>query len=220
MPVMRAGVFPLVTLLFVAVACSPQPQPQTRTQTQATRLVETAEPIVASCETDQEPRDLESISASLGYAFEPTYVPDGFRHSGSSLDRRRRANLVYSNGQATMLIAYPVQFFREGSPTMVDLGLIQPADAVSDVSIGERGGHMLRGGWSELTILAGPGISPADARWDYQRSVTLFFDCETAESEVVGVAVQSIPGGTGDLISDADLIKVASSMLRARSSTR
>ncbi|MDA0770282.1 MAG: hypothetical protein BZY79_01445 [SAR202 cluster bacterium Casp-Chloro-G4] len=210
----RWVVIALIGLISIFVACSPEPQPQ------PTKQVETTKPTNAACNTELELHDLKSISASLGYAFEPTFIPEGFEHSSASLDRRQRANLVYRNGQGIMLIAYPVTFYKQGSPTMVELRLLQPADAISEVNIGGSVGNVMRGSWSERTILAGPGINPADAMWDYLRSLTIYFDCETDQSEVVGVAIQSIPGDTGDLISEADLIQVASSMLRDQSSTQ
>ena len=113
-----------------------------------------------------------------------------------------------------MLIAYPVTFEPQGSPTMVDLGLIQPENAITEVSIDTLPGHLMRGGWSEQTILAGPGIDPSLAKWDYGRSITLFFNCDSARSEEVGIAIQSIPDKAGNLISQSDLVQVATSMLR------
>jgi len=97
---------------------------------------------------------------------------------------------------------------------MVELGLIQPEDAVTEVSIDTIPGHLMRGGWSEQTILAGPGIDSSLAKWDYERSMTLFFNCDTAESEEVGIAIQAIPDGAGNLISQSDLVEVATSMFR------
>ena len=206
MAIIRKSALSLMALSAVMAACSSQPPRKPPQEPEPARS------ILTSCETEAESPDLERISTSLGYAFSPRFIPDGFEHSSSTIDRRRRANLVYQDGQGILLIAYPVEFFMRGSPTMVELGLIQPADAISDVSVSGRGAHVMRGGWSENTILAGPGINPADARWDYERSLTLYFDCETEESQVVGVAVQSIPDAAGDLISEADLIQVASSI--------
>lgn len=214
MLIARVSGVALVVLLSLAMACSSQPQQHTTPQSQPTKQIPTAIPTVAICDTEGATSDLEKISASLGYAFSPAFIPGGFVHSGSSLDRRRRANLVYRKGQGIMLIAYPIEFFKEGSPTMLEIGLIQPADAISEVSIGGRNANVMRGGWSEETILAGPGIDPSNARWDYQRSLTLYFNCETDESQMVGVAIQSIPGASGELIPQSDLINVASSMLR------
>ena len=205
-----SAVLSLVILLLMAGACSPRQQPIEQD--------ETAVPSAVACNTAGDLRGLESISARLGYALEPTFIPAGFEHVGSSLDRRQRANLTYSDGQGVMLIAYPVTFYKEGSPTMAQLGLIQPADATRGVNVSSHGGQLMRGGWSEQTILAGPGIDPKDATWDYLRSLTLFFDCGTDKSEVVGVAIQSIPGDASDLISEVDLIRVAASMMRTQSS--
>ena len=149
--------------------------------------VETTTSTVPSCKAEQEPGNLESISTSLGYAISPTFLPEGFELSSSSLDTQHRASLVYRDGQGTMLIAYPVVFDRQQNPTMVELGLLRPADAISDVSVSGRDGHVTRGGWSDQTSLAGPGIIPTDALWDYQRPVNPFFDCGDDHSGVVGV---------------------------------
>lgn len=96
---------------------------------------------------------------------------------------------------------------------MVELGLKNAADAVSEVKVGDIAGHIMRGGWSDETILAGPGIDPANARWDYERSLTVYFSCQGADSESIGVAVQYIPGGQGVLVSPSDLTEMAKSML-------
>ena len=205
----RACLIALVGILLMAAACSSQasPEPQSTENTVPT----TEAPV--TCDPEQESLDLQKISSALSYAFEPTFIPAGFEYSSSTLDRRRRANLVYRGGQQIMLIAYPVTFEPQGSPTMVKLGLIQPEDAITEVSINTIPGHVMSGGWSEQTILAGPGIDPSLAKWDYERSMTLFFDCDSAESEEVGIAIQSIPDGAGNLISQSDLVQVATSML-------
>ena len=200
----------LLGILLMAAACSSQvPQEPQPTE----NAVPTTE-VVVTCDPEQESLDLQKISSALGYAFEPTFIPAGFEFSSSSIDRRQRANLVYRGGQQIMLIAYPITFEPQGSPTMIQLGMIQPEDAITEISISTVPGHVMRGGWSERTILAGPGIDPSLAKWDYDRSMTLFFNCDYTESEEVGIAIQSIPDGEGNLISQPDLVQVATSMFR------
>ncbi len=213
MPINRARFLTLALfgILLMAMACSSQvPQEPQPTEIAVPTIV-----ALVTCDPEQESLDLQKISSALGYVFEPTFVPAGFEFSSSSLDQRQRANLVYRGGQQIMLIAYPVAFEPKGSPTMIQLGMIQPEDAIIEVSINTVSGHVIRGGWSEQTILAGPGLDSSLAVWDYERSLTLFFNCDSTESsEEVGIAIQSIPDAAGNLISQPDLVQVATSMFR------
>ena len=146
MPLLKAYV-PLLALLLLAAACAAQPQVATPSDAEPMDTPEVSK-LAAVCNADQSHDDMETVLSSLGYVISPSYSPEGFDYSSSSVDRRGRANLVYRKESGIMLIAYPVTFQSQGSPTMIELGLIQPADAVSEVSIAGHVGHLLQGRWS------------------------------------------------------------------------
>ena len=97
---------------------------------------------------------------------------------------------------------------------MKEIGLIRPADALASVQINGQDAHLMRGSWSDDTIRQGPSINPANAEWDYEKSLTLFFDYALSQSDHVGVAVQALVRPSEWTTTD-QMITIAESMARA-----
>ena len=154
--------------------------------------------------------NLDKFVEKLGYALVPEYLPNGFQASNARMSGDRGV-IVFGDPDEKLLVAYPVSFSQEDSPLMKELGLTRPNDAVSRVEVGGRPAYLLRGGWSVETIMQGPGIDPDDAEWDYDVSLTLFFDQLLPEGESIGVAVQAL-SKPSQWIADSEMIKIAESL--------
>ena len=111
-------------------------------------------------------------------------------------------------------MAYPVEFGPEDNELMQGMGLIRPSEAIDEAQVGGETAYFMRGGWSDATIVAGPGIDPADAEWVYEKSLGLFFDCATPTGKIVRVAIQARPGPV-TWISDEEMIGIAESFTLA-----
>ena len=171
-----------------------------------------------TCDNETYDISFEGIINALGYAFSPTNLPEHFIIKGISLDNRRRANLIYESSNATIVIAYPVNFDPLGSPTMRELGLTNPEDAVTSINLHESEAYLLKGGWSTDTIMAGPGIDPSDAVWDYKRSLSLYFDCSFNESPLTLVIQARFKDVAQEepILIEEHLIRIAKSIARVQ----
>ena len=150
------------------------------------------------------------ITSRLGYALSPGTLPEGFE----------RARVVFSGGIAQisyektsrqlLVVAYPLDFVPDEDQSMQGIGLVRPKDAIDEARVGDGTAYFMRGGWSDATIMAGPGIDPANAEWDYEKSLGLFFDCVTPAGPTVTVAIQARPGPI-TWITDEEMIAIAES---------
>lgn len=155
-------------------------------------------------------RDLDRVIDMLGYVLVPGYVPAGFETPNVSVSGGR-ALVTYESSDRRFLVAYPVPFYPEGNPLMVELGLITPDDALSEVSVEGAPAYVMRGEWSADTIIQGPGIDPNFATWDYPISVTLFFEYTLAGGNGVGVAIKAFSEPSA-WITTAEMVKIAESL--------
>lgn len=165
---------------------------------------------VTICGNTQELPGFGNVLEGIGYALVPTYLPEGFQTSGADINRGR-ARHIYGNAQNRLVIAYPVEYFPEGNPVMQTIGLFRPDDAVSEIDLNGQVAYLMRGGWSDATILAGPGIPPEQAEWDYDKSLTLFFDCQIPQIGSVGIAIQAL-NNAPEWLSGTEMIKIALSL--------
>ena len=94
---------------------------------------------------------------------------------------------------------------------MQTIDISRPEDAVSEVDLNGQTAYLMRGGWSDATIIAGPGIPPEQAKWDYDKSTTLFFDCQIPQVGTVGIAVQAL-NNAPEWLSGTEMIKIALSL--------
>lgn len=154
---------------------------------------------------------LASVVEQLGYAFMPTLLPPGFNLKGVS-SSHNTINQIYQNAEQSIIVAYPVEFSLQETPAMQLIGIQRPRDAINELRLGEQTAYIMAGGWSDATILAGPGISPNEAEWDYEKSLALFFSCRT-DDEDVAIAIQALPS-PAEWISEGELVGIAQSLRR------
>ncbi len=164
----------------------------------------------ATCADRSDLTEFGPISNRLGYVLAPAKLPEGFGNARVgfgggmaqiSYDRARRQQII---------VVYPVDFGPEDTEVMQGIGLIRPTDAIDQAQVGGETAYFMRGGWSEATIMAGPGIDPANAEGSYEKSLGLFFDCATPAGTTVRVAIQARPGPV-TWISDEEMIGIAES---------
>ena len=150
------------------------------------------------------------ITSRLGYALAPDRLPEGFENARVGFSGGIAQISYDKGGRQLIIVAYPVDFGPEDTQLMQGIGLIRPSDAIDEAQVGGETAYFMRGGWSEATIIAGPGIDPANAEWDYEKSLGLFFDCATPAGTTVRVAIQARPGPV-TWISDEEMIGIAES---------
>ena len=97
---------------------------------------------------------------------------------------------------------------------MKEIGLFRPDDALVPVTINGQSANLMRGGWSDDTIRQGPSVNPATAEWDYEKSLTIFFDYALTDSGNAGVAVQALVRPLEWTTAD-QMITIAESMVQA-----
>jgi hypothetical protein len=203
--------------ILIFAACSSQPESRQPAESEeATTDVPTVPrptPVAAAlCEDIEQSAVLNEVVRELGFALIPRYVPKGIE-SGRTSVSGGQAHHVLQNPRGNLIIAYPVEFTPEDTPLMQELGMLRPSDALSKIGLSGETGYMMRGGWSDATIMAGPVAGAQQAEWDYGKSLTLFFDCQVADGREVGVAIQALPNPS-EWIAETELIKIALSLAR------
>ncbi len=206
-----------------ATATPPAPAPATPTSipSQPTTVSVTAAPsptmtpidnsnIHCAAATDTADSEIEDVIEQLGFAFKPSVLPDGFKLAGVS-SNENEVRQIYQNADYILIIAYPKEFSPDSASD--ELGWIRPDDAVSNLQIGDQTAYLMTGGWSDATIVGGPAISPDDAKWDYDKSLALFFTCRTDDGRDVDIAIQAQPSPL-DWISAREIVDVAHSLQR------
>lgn len=154
-----------------------------------------------------------SVAQQLGYALAPTFLPQGFTLAGvSGAGSASVTQMIYQQaGAATrsIILAYPVEFSPDGASG--PLGWQRPDDALDELRLGDQAAYVMRGGWSDASIIAGPGLDPKDAEWDYDKSLALFFSCATDDGDRIALAIQALPGPV-DWISVSEIVDIAHSL--------
>ena len=112
--------------------------------------------------------------------------------------------------QQQIVVAYPQDFVPNEDQQTQEIVLVRPKDAIDEAKVGGETAYFMRGGWSDATVMAGPGIDPANAEWNYEKSLGLFFDCVTPAGPTVTVAIQARPGPI-TWITDEEMIAIAES---------
>ena len=164
----------------------------------------------ATCSDRSDLTEFGPISNRLGYALAPDRLPEGFENDRVGFSGGM-AQISYDKaGRRQIIVAYPVNFGPEDNQLMQRMGLIRPNDAIDEARVGGETAYFMRGGWSDATVIAGPGIDPANAEWDYDKSLGLLFDCATPAGTTVRVAIQARPGPV-TWISDEEMIGIAES---------
>ncbi len=166
---------------------------------------------VAVRSTPLEASDVGQIVQALGYALVPGYVPEGLQPS-RVLISGGRALIVYGDPEDRLFVAYPVVFPAEGFLVQGDPDSPKrPDDAVSEFRVAGGTGRLVRGQWSADTIMGGPAIDPDAAEWDYEATLTLFFDFELSTGDAVPVWIQAREN-PGEWIAGDGLARIAESL--------
>ncbi len=164
----------------------------------------------AACYDRSDLTEFGRITSRLGYALAPGRLPEGFENVRVGFSGGI-AQISYDKaGRQQLIVAYPVDFGPEDNQLMRGIGLIRPRDAIDEAQVGGGTAYFMRGGWSDATVIAGLGIDPANAAWDYEKSLGLFFDCATPAGTTVRVAIQARPGPV-TWISDEEMVGIAES---------
>ena len=159
---------------------------------------------------------LANVVERLGYALTPTLLPDGFAFAGVSASGSAITQIYQQGGSAgspprNLILAYPVEFSPDGASG--PLGWERPEDAVRELRLGDQTAYIMSGGWSDASIIAGPGLSPDKAEWDYDKSLALFFACRADDGDEISLAIQALPGPV-DWISEREIVDIAHALRR------
>ena len=165
----------------------------------------------ATCSEGSDLTEFGPITSTLGYALGPAKLPEGFINPRVGFSGGLAQVSYDKAGRQLIIVAYPVTLALEDSQQIQGPGLVRPKDAIDEAQVGGETAHFMRGGWSDATIMAGPGIDPASAVWDYEKSLGIFFDCVTPVGTAITVAVQARPGPV-TWISDEEMIGIAESI--------
>lgn len=160
---------------------------------------------------------LANVVERLGYALMPTLLPDGFAFAGVSASGNAITQIYQQDGGSAgspprnLILAYPVEFSPDGASG--PLGWERPEEAVSELRLGNQTAYIMSGGWSDASIIAGPGLSPDKAEWDYDKSLALFLDCRADDGDEISLAIQALPGPV-DWISEREIVDIAHALRR------
>ena len=162
---------------------------------------------------DDNPAELGEVIEQLGFAFQPAVMPIGFNLAGVSFNNNQ-VRQIYQSADKNIIVAYPLAFSPD--PSSDPLGWERPQDAVSSLQIGNQTAHLMIGGWSDASIIAGPALRPDRAEWDYDKSLALFFTCRADDGREVSIAIQASQSSTGPIgwIDADDIVAIAYSLKR------
>ena len=183
----------------------------------ATPTTTPAERSAIRCESDvsaeDNPPELGEVIEQLGFAFRPAVMPSGFDLAGVYFNNNQ-ARQIYQSAEKNIIVAYPIEFSPD--PSSDPLGWERPQDAVSSLLFGDRTAHLMIGGWSDASIIAGPALRPDRAEWDYDKSLALFFTCRSDGGRDVAVAIQASQSSSGPIgwIDADDIVNIAHSLKR------
>ena len=161
-------------------------------------------------DTGDIPQEIGEVIDQLGFALQPSVLPDGFHLAGVS-SNNNEIRQIYQSASNNIIIAYPLEFSPDA--TSGPLGWERPEDAVNSLKIGDQTVYLMKGGWSDSSIIAGPALSPDKAEWDYEKSLALFFTCRTDNGQNVDMAIQALPGPI-DWIDAGQIVEIAQSLKR------
>ena len=200
-----APTMPAVTL--PPPTAAPAPTPTVMSIEQADIQCEEAAP------TADIPKEIGEVINELGFALEPSALPAGFRLAGVS-SSNNEVRQIYQNVDKNIIVAYPVDFSPDSASD--PLGWERPQDAVSGIRVGDQTAHLMIGGWSDASVIAGPALKPDRAVWDYDKSLALFFTCRVASGLSVAVAIQASQTSSEPItwIDAGKIVNMAQSMRR------
>ncbi len=173
--------------------------------------------------------NLDDVTEALGYSLAPASMPEDFKfdqYDVSEIGIDTIASIIYERLHDStyqyIFIMYPLSFTSSSSdnPLVEILGLEwhRPDDAVSEVKVNGKAAYLVRGSWSaeSLQKLGNPdpeALATYTPSWDYDMYLSLFFDFELSQDEMVGVMMRAILYPT-EWITSNEMVKSAESLQR------
>ena len=180
--------------------------------------------------------NLDGVTEVLGYSIAPTCTPEGFEFEQyeilgftesvissklipyASLYYERYENYAYHN----IIIQYPQSFPSSISDDFLleVLGIEwqRPDDAVSEVKVNGKTAYLVHGSWSAeslqiLTSLDTEALSTYTPVWDYDMYLSLFFNFELSQDDMVGVMMRAMLYPK-DWVTSCEMVAIAESFQR------
>jgi|GEM_PF-2843486 hypothetical protein len=158
------------------------------------------------------------IVGELGYALVPSVIPKGFELSTVDmlmLPSNPTGRQIYTGSiedDFELHITYPMRFPPTGGSLFEHAGFGFPTDALIEIPLADGTGFVIKGGWDPQTLRL---ELPTEARWDYERSLTVMIAYQMGATEPVWVAVRAehLPGRW---ITVSELIAIAEPLGRLR----
>lgn len=154
----------------------------------------------------------------LGYALAPGRLPDGFELGTVDMlmfpsnPTGRQIYTESAENNFELHISYPMRFPPNGGSLFEHAGFGLPQDAVSEVSMADRTGYVIKGGWDPESLRL---EFPSEAIWDYERSLTVMIAYQMDSMEPVWVAIRA-ENRPGSWITVAELVSIAESIGKVR----
>ena len=173
--------------------------------------------------------NLDDVTEALGYSLAPASMTEGFefdQYDVSEIGTDTIASIIYERLHDStyqyIFIMYPLSFTSSSSdnPLVEMLGLEwhRPDDAVSEVKVKGKAAYIVRGSWSaeSLQKLENPdpeALATYTPSWDYDMYLSLFFEFELSQDEMVGVMMRAMLYPT-EWITSNEMVKSAESLQR------
>ena len=94
-------------------------------------------------DTGDIPQEIGEVIDQLGFALQPSVLPDGFQLAGVS-SNNNEIRQIYQSASNNIIIAYPLEFSPDA--TSGPLGWERPEDAVNSLKIGDQTVYLMKGG--------------------------------------------------------------------------
>jgi hypothetical protein len=169
--------------------------------------------------------NLDDVTEALGYSLAPACMPEEFEFHLYEVVLERdepTAWVVYRELNHHIFIMYPQSFPSSVSDDFLleSLGIewCRPDDAVSEVKVNGKAAYIVRGSWSaeSLQKLGNPdpeALATYTPGWDYDMYLSLFFDFELSQDEMVGVMMRAMLY-PNEWITSNEMVKIAESLQR------
>lgn len=165
------------------------------------------------------------IQDNLGYALAPTWLPQGFTYNGPYADSSYAEQAfsgsemvlgykksVSINSSAQLVLSYPATQTDPAAISPIFRDLATPDDATSRVEINGLAATLVRGTWSQDTMLRIQNLeTPINPEWDYQGGFSITFAVEVPGKGPVWVHLFTV--FPTDAVTTDDLVRIAKSVV-------